>query len=729
MSRRSQTNPARGSGAPVVFADRLLTESVRVLEQDGAVPIDEPQAQTAAIESGGAFEQRLVARAGALSIARELRTSLRRVDRTAATVVAVLVLLALAAGVGAGRALLDVPREVPVNFFRLLGGLVGVQTVLLIAWFVVIFVRPSALTRGSLGSIAMWATRWLSAKFHTGPAHAAAIQAHGVVLRRSPLGRWTLGAISHGAWAAFNVGALVLVIIMLSTGHYLFTWETTILAADTYTPLTRAIAVGPQAAGFPTPSVQQIAEARWPITDRDAAEQAQGAWSGLLIGSVIVYGLLPRLFLLGLCLERRHRAQARWRLDTSQPGYLRLQARLMPPSASLGIVDHDRTAHSMSPASATSTSAQSAQRDVGPPAVLGLEIDTSPSTWPPAVNGIAWNDLGFVDDRNDRRRVLDELEASTTQPQIMVIVTALTTTPDRGISAFVEQVQTAAGCSVGLVLTGGQALRVRGDAQQMRSRVEDWRALAAGAGVPEQRVVEVDLDHLTHTSLAKLADLVGAPPQSPALRRIEAAFDLILDHYRRWPESPTVKEQAQLHRTIGALYRDQHESWRKLLGAPLDLKGDLAGPLRTSVQRVTSLLPPRLRVDARWMACGALAGALGCVAAATLLSPVAIAALPMWSAIGAAIATATRAVKSVDPQAADGETTDSAARGNAFRAAALFALLLELQGRDEVAITRILDQAIAQEDAIDVDALDDARRWLDDVRHRLDLALAKEAPL
>ena len=439
--------------------------------------------------------------------------------------------------------------------------------------------------------------------------------------------------------------------------------------------------------------------------------------------------MTPRFLLLGLCLYRLRRAQARWRLDTSQPGYLRLQARLMPSSASLGIVDHDRAARSMPPATATSTSAHNAQRDVGPPAVLGLEIDTPPATWPPPMDGIAWNDLGFVDDRNDRRRVLDELQASTTQPQIMVIVTALTTTPDRGISAFVKQVQIAAGCPVGLVLTGGQALRVRGDAQQMRTRVEDWRALAAAAGVPEQRVVEVDLDHMTQVNLAKLADLVGAPPQRPVLRRVEAAFDLILDHYRRWPESPTVKEQAQLHQAIGALYRDEHESWRKLLGAPLDLKGDVTAPFRTSVQRVTNLLPPRLRVDARWMACGALAGALGCVAAATLLSPVAIAALPMWTAIGAAVATATKAVKSVDAEPADGGTTNSAARGDALRAAALFALLLELQGRDEVAITRILDQAIAQDDATDVDALDAARRWLDDMRHRLDLALAKEGRL
>lgn len=725
MSRRSQTSPARGSGAPVVFADRLLTESVRALEQDGAAAIDEPQAQALAIESGGGFEQRLVARAGALSIARELRASLRRVDRTAATVVAVLVLLAGAAGVGAARAAL---ADQTVNVFWALGGLLGIQTLLLCAWAVLMVKSPAGLSGMSLGGVALALGRRLAGRWHKGPVNAAAIHATAGVFGRGPIGRWTVGSISHGLWLAFNAACLLLIVLMLGGQRYRFVWETTILSADTYTHLTQTLAWVPGKLGFPTPSPQQIADSDGALPP-DSTEATRHAWSGLLVGSLVIYGMAPRFLLLGLCLYRLRRAQARWRLDTSQPGYLRLQARLMPSSASLGIVDHDRAARSMPPATATSTSAHNAQRDLGPPAVLGLEIDTSPSTWPPPVNGIAWNDLGFVDDRNDRRRVLDELEASTTQPQIMVIVTALTTTPDRGISAFVKQVQIAAGCPVGLVLTGGQTLRVRGDTQQMRSRVEDWRALAAAAGVPEQRVVEVDLDHMTQTSLAKLADLVGAPPQSPVLRRVEPAFDLILDHYRRWPESPTLKEQAQLHQAIGALYRDEHDAWRNFLCAPLDLTGDLAAPLRAGAQRVTNLLPPRLRVDARWMACGALAGALGCVAAATLLSPVAIAALPMWTAIGAAVATATRAVKSVDAEAADGETTDSAARGNALRAAALFALLLELQGRDEVAITRILDQAIAQDAAIDDDALDAARRWLDDLRHRLDLALAKEARL
>lgn len=725
MSQRRQTSFVRGKGASVGFTDRLLAESVRALEHDGAAAIDEGDAEQSAIAGGGDFEKRIVLRAGSLSIAGEMRTALRHVDRTTVTIVALLVVLALVAGAGAGRVLLDVDRETPVNFFRLVGALVGVQTVLLMAWLIVMLLKPAALASGSLGAVALGGSRWLAAKFHKGPTHTAALQANGVVLARSPVGRWTLGAISHGVWVAFSAGALVLVTIMLSTGHYLFTWETTILSADTYRSLIRAVAWLPDAMGVPTPSEQQIAEAQWPI-DPQVAASAQRVWGNFLIGSIVVYGLLPRMLLLGFCVQRRSRAKACWRLDTTRPGYLRLQSKLMPQTTSLGIVDADGAQDQSHATAAVATTATNTTRDVGPPAILGLEIDKPQSTWPPQINGVAWNDLGFVDDGNDRRRALDQLTQPAAPPRIVVIVSALTTTPDRGIGAFVQQIQTAAGCPIGLVLTGGQLLRDRGDVQLMESRIDDWRNLAAGVGVAAKHVMELDLDHLTEASLANLAQLVGVEHEQHTSRHVEAAFDLILDHYRDWHDAPTIEKQTDLHRAIGALYRDQHDSWRKLLGAPLDLKGDLTAPLRTAAHRVTNLLPPRLRLDARWMACGALTGALGCVAAATLLSPVAIAGLPMWTAIGAAIATVTKAFMPADTDTNVQTPTNSNERSDALRTAALFALLLEVQGRDEVAITRILDRTLPEDGDLAVDSADTARVWLDDLRHRFDIALTKE---
>ena len=54
-------------------------------------------------------------------------------------------------------------------------------------------------------------------------------------------------------------------------------------------------------------------------------------------------------------------------------------------------------------------------------------------------------------------------------------------------------------------------------------------------------------------------------------------------------------------------------------------------------------------------------------------------------------------------------------------------MLLELQGRDESTITRVLDRAIDQDDSAALAGDDQAQRWLDDLRHRFDLALAREA--
>ena len=54
--------------------------------------------------------------------------------------------------------------------------------------------------------------------------------------------------------------------------------------------------------------------------------------------------------------------------------------------------------------------------------------------------------------------------------------------------------------------------------------------------------MELDLDHLTDTSVSGLAELVGADPDAPpAARRIESAFDLIVDHLGRWKGDPDEK--------------------------------------------------------------------------------------------------------------------------------------------------------------------------------------------
>ena len=208
-------------------------------------------------------------------------------------------------------------------------------------------------------------------------------------------------------------------------------------------------------------------------------------------------------------------------------------------------------------------------------------------------------------------------------------------------------------------------------------------------------------------------------------RRIESAFDLIVNHVDGWTGVPDHKQQARLHEEICALHRHEQPSWKSLLRVPAEFKGDLTAPLRASAESVVALLPQRLRVSPRWIASGAVAGAIGCVVAAALISPVAIGGLPVWSAIGAAVAAVAGAsgAKSSGPR--DGSAMTG--RSDAVRAAALFALLLELQGRDEATITRLLDRVIDDDDDLDAASAAQTRAWLDRMRHRLDMTVAAEA--
>jgi hypothetical protein len=709
---------------------RLLAETVRVYEDAQGFAIDDPQTDAIAREAGGDLEHRIIVRAQSLGIAPALENALHQLRSVSSLVIAIGMGMAAIAGATTARVALGTQVDEPLNFFWVLGSILGVQTIALLMWLVSMFIKPSAVATGSLGgaifALARRANQWL----HKGPAHLAAAQAAGSVFVRSSIGRWTLSALSHALWLSFITGCLLLVVLMLSTKQYSFAWETTILSDRTYIALTRALAFAPEALGFPTPDPEQIAASRWTGAGAPPPESRE-AWSGLLIGSIVAYGFLPRLVLLLLCLIVRQRASARFRLDTTLPGYARLQTRLMPVSKTIGVVDADKAPEAGWPTEARDEGQPLPIRAEGPIAIMGLEIDPPKSTWPPPLKGVDWLDLGMVDSRSERQRALEQITSALTPPRLIMVVCSVATTPDRGTRAFINELQQSSRTPVAIVLTEGQRLRARGHGDQVSQRIEDWRQLAKAAQVPKDRVAEIDLDHLTDASRANLAALIGVKEAgtSPG-RRIEQAFTLILDHVERWSGEPSTSEQAELHRAIATLYRNERPSWQTLLRVNLKEGGNKveqlksnAEQLKTSAERVMELLPNRLRNSPKWLAAGATAGAMGCVAAATLIAPAAIAALPAWAGLGAALSLAIQPATSDRSAAASPPARIDLSQ--AVSSAALFAILLELQGRSEATITRIIDQ-VADDDPPPIDSARAAREWLDTLRHRLDLALAPE---
>src|SRR5690606_32347694 len=128
-----------------------------------------------------------------------------------------------------------------------------------------------------------------------------------------------------------------------------------------------------------------------------------------LIGVALVYGLLPRLAALALCVRVLQRRRRQLALDTSLPGIAELRERLTPASESTGI---DRPA----PALATATFSPS-HADAGilrQRALLGLELPAE-LVWETRALPATVSDLGIIDTREQRHRLLDALHLQPAQ--------------------------------------------------------------------------------------------------------------------------------------------------------------------------------------------------------------------------------------------------------------------------------------------------------------------------
>lgn len=714
--------------------DRLLAEAGRCLDarrSDGDVDLSQvDHDELSQLDD----ESALICFAKFRREAPQIDEGIQRTRRVLAMVVLGILLVAALAGIGAARAALAPERSQPVNIFWLLGGVLGGQTLLLLLWFVLMLLGPRVQAATTIGGLAFGVSRWLMRREHDGGPGVAAMEAVAKVIGTGAIARWTLAVISHAAWTVFNVACLVAVILLLSARQYNFCWESTILTSDSYVSITKSVAGVPRALGFATPDEGQITAAQFdPRTPADFPEQddaTRAAWSSMLIGAIVIYGFAPRFLLVALALGLRRTAISRYRLDLNHPGHVRMLRRLRR-RVSDGEDDRERLDDDLYGGVGTAEAiGAGGAPPAGPPAIVGLEIAVPRSGWPPPCERNVC-DHGVLDERRQVQELVGTIRQDDTEPVPFVIVCDLTSTPDRGMGHLLKDLRAAVIRSPYLVVTGGQHLRDRVDSEQAEARIRDWHSLAGFSGIEPSHVLEIDLDHLTDTSLARWRELLrSVPPDrrsrggtAPHLRRLEQAFSAIESHAARWDGEVTFERQSVLAREITSLYRQADRRWTLPVNVDWDNISDSGAMRDTIVDGVNyarRVMPPGLLDRPEWMAAGAVAGALGCVAAAMLISPVAIASLPVWSVIGAAVgAFLPRRDETEQPR--EDETTFD----DAVRSAAVLALLLELQGRSETVITRVLEKSLPEERPPFED-MDIVRAWLAELRHRFDVALSEE---
>ncbi|HEB60775.1 MAG TPA: DUF2868 domain-containing protein, partial [Phycisphaeraceae bacterium] len=647
----------------ITLPDRLLAEAVRAYETGQPIhhQPDEQLLRTV-MEHDGDMERRLVNRAALLPTAADLRKALGHVRSAFALALLASLLSATIAGAGAAGAALASPGA-SVNFFRVLFGLLGFQTLLLIAWLVLLLLGPRLAAAGSLGRIVTLLARYLAGKLHRGRTQQAALAATAAVYARGRIARWGFSTISHALWLVFNAACIVVLVALLSSREYNFSWETTILSEPQYQKLTAAIAYLPRQVGFDVPSEEDVRASRHktapsvnnpagdaagnhaaPSDPAEYSPEVQRKWAQLLVGSLIVYALIPRLLLLFFSLLMLTLARRKYRLDTTMPGFARLRPLLMPGEQKMPA--RTETPHVESETEDvvdTPDQTELPQRPTGNPALVGLEIDPPATGWPPSLPRVTVNDLGIVEDGEDRRYVLELLRNGTTQPASLLLICDLTTTPDRGLETFIAGVRNSISTPVFVVLSAGQRLRHRQQREDaVTQRLSDWQKLLKNAGIDKQHIIELDLDHLTAEGKKRLARCLGADladttetargPVQEHERHLEPAFDMVRKYAEKWlakNTEPDMKEQAELQQAINELYGDREPAWKKVLDLPQhlpDLKpAEMSLHFKTGAERMLDLMPARLKKSPKWLVAGATTGALACVSAGVFAAPVVLA--------------------------------------------------------------------------------------------------------
>jgi hypothetical protein len=455
-------------GTRLLPADWLLAETTRrIEEQHGEFVIDDPatlHAATAAADPARKIVDRARRRPGGLRLQRSVARSLATMRWT----VAVLALLGLLAGAAAAGGVETGHGTIALSYALLV--LLVLPSLMLLLWLALSLATRRGTASGLIGRAGWQAALALRT------AAALTPERHQLGLALAEFGRLRGGVLmalaTHTFWAAFMVGAIFWLWLRFLGLRYDFSWETTLLAGQALAPWITAIGAVPQLLpGVDAPSLDQ-AQA---VLDGRSGPGERTLWARYLLGSLLVYGLAPRLLLAALFAWRWRRL--RLALDLKRSGFLALATALDAADAqTLGRRGATPPEPEARPERAHATPGP------GPAVAMGLELETPASRQALLAPGTEW--LGSASDRASREAVRIALEGFRPRPCELIVLCSMARTPDRGSGAWLAELDAIAPLQIRLVET--DRLQARGG--DVESRLGDWSGLAArfGLAAPER---------------------------------------------------------------------------------------------------------------------------------------------------------------------------------------------------------------------------------------------------
>lgn len=401
-----------------------LTELVRTLETQQHVFTTDPLLVTEKLQvEDGKPIQKLHRRASRIDSNGNLARVLGKID---GRIKGIMIVMSVVWCVSGFLGLFTLLQTNVVNFFYVLVCLLGFHTLMLGGWLVMTlinqgrqspswfanFVSPSYLIRGK------------------DDVTKAAVELYERQLQHSGM-RWYLGRFSHQLWLATLTGMMFAIIFLLIVRQYSFSWESTLLSDQALISLTQVLGWLPSMVGFDVPDNAAIVQSRL-VTDAMPLSVAR-QWAGLLIGSLIMYGIVPRAIAWAFCALMFRRKKMR--LDIKLPYYQKIINFWQRQ-----VVDADDFNEAPAPV------APKASVSAGKKLVALLEYPSEQDNW----WQIGLNDtnsdsevenFGIVDDRDDMDRLTTYLDKNPVQVLLGIHSQAL---PDRGTLRKLDRIATHA---------------------------------------------------------------------------------------------------------------------------------------------------------------------------------------------------------------------------------------------------------------------------------------------
>lgn len=305
------------------------------------------------------------------------------------------------------------------------------------------------------------------------------------------MGKVQLSFISHLWWSCYLIGATLSLLLVLATHQVDFIWQTTILSENAFLSFTQWLTYLPNLFMLNVPTPSDVNLAGLDISNSlQTAQHVRVSWSNLLIFSLLIYALLPRIVLLIIFFQRNKAAQKQFKLDLSLPYYVQLKNLLHPILSTSFIKDAD-TQYPKGDNKATADK-QSSHDHYNESLIIpddafpfAIELTSQYETKAKSHAAMFYSDsIINVLDSETQALALSALQLSHSKS--LVLYVDVMRLPDRGWSSLVKQCEAQSHVQVYLILLGNTEPN-----EKTLTRIEGWIDIAAQANITSHYITYI----------------------------------------------------------------------------------------------------------------------------------------------------------------------------------------------------------------------------------------------